>query len=106
MKKKDAIEKFSEGALMVVAEYRGTVAEVITYRDKLTVKTLTDPICYNAVEGGSHQIKLNERLPDGADVKALKVPFKKGQKVLMYLSGLSRNKGQLSADGTLEALEE
>lgn len=106
MKLKDAIERFQAGSLMVIAEYRGTIAEVINYRDKLTGKAMSAPICNHSVEVGPYQIKLNERLQDGTDVKTLKVPFKKGQRVIMYLSGLTRTKGQLSADGTLEAIED
>ena len=106
MKIKDAVAAFLAGDLIMVAEYRNHRAEQLHWRDKESGRQMEGPANNHGVEVGSVQVRVSERLPDGADVTKVVSPFKKGQRVLLRVTDLARVKGNMVAKGTLEPLDE
>lgn len=90
---------------VVVCEYRSTRAQEIKYRDKVTGKQQVMPLCEHGIEIGETQVRVSERLPDGADIALIKPPFKKGQRCILAVESWSVEKGQTRASGKLYSVE-
>lgn len=105
MKKADAVKLWESGAMCVVVEFRRSIAETISWRDKTSGKALTAPVVRHTVESGIATITVNERVADDFNVAAFKPPFEKGARVLLQFTELHTEKGNVSARGTLTALE-
>lgn len=109
MKKADLIPAMESGKLMMVCEYRSTIAEKIIYRDKKTGQTMAFTKLTHNVERGPDQIGVDERVPEGKLVDPEEIkrkqPFKKGSSVVVHVDSFLRDKGVYKASGVLEALE-
>ena len=99
----DFVSRVSAGERLSVCEYLTTKVEPRKWTgDDGKVSEWTNVI--HTVLSGVDSVQVTERLPDGADPKAVKVPFKKFDKVVINLSALKREKGGLTATGALESL--
>jgi len=106
----DAVKRFTEGAFIVIAEYRGFKPDAMRYRDKKTGNRVSSPILVHSIEVGASQVKVTEWLPDDAPVGAdglptATQPFKKGDKVVLQIENLENERGQYSARGKLFAID-
>ena len=106
MKKVELLPKMMSGEALLVVEYRFSQGEVIPWRDKETGRAVNLQLLSHHVEAGYRSIRVSERVPDGTDVTNYESPFKKGQQCALHLDGFSREKGNYSARGRLEALVE
>jgi len=93
------------GGFYALGEYRGTKAETVNYRDKQTGNRASFSSINHVVETGDQTVTVQERLPDGADIKAVKPPFKKGQKVLVQVESIERVSGFIRATGTMTPVD-
>lgn len=105
MKKEAAHKLLEEGYLGFIAEYRGSKAETINYMDKKSGKAASMNTLRHNLELGETAIAFNERVDDAFKVTEYKQPYKKGQKVLVFLTSLQNDKGVTRASGRIEALE-
>lgn len=103
--KSSEVSSLAERGPVCVCEYRSTRAQLINYRDKVSGKALSMPLCEHGIEIGDTQVRVSERLPDGVDVSTIKPPFKKGQKCLLAVESWVTEKGQTRASGKLYAIE-
>lgn len=99
-----ALEDWQGGEFVLVGEYRMSKAEVIAWRDKQTGVAKEAPMLRHTVEFGQVSAQVAERVPEGAKIESLSVPFTKGDKVACYLSELMTMKGQVSMRGKLVKL--
>lgn len=106
MKKAEAFKLIEAGELIVIGEYRSSDAQSITYRDKTTGRMAEMDTLGHTVEFGNHSIKLRERTEDNFKPDQYKAPYKKGQKVVVQLESLLREKGVYTGSGKLQPLED
>lgn len=105
MTAKEVQERVLAGTPTAVVEYRGSKCDVIEWRDKESGKMRTFTKLMHNVETEKEAFQVSERTDDSFKPEAYKPPFKKGQKVVWLIDGLSRAKGVVSASGALVALE-
>lgn len=107
MTEKEFMQRARAGEFLAVGEYRHSKKEMINWRDKQTGRPMTAPVLRHTIECGDQSIAVNERLPDsiGKLEDVPPVPWKKGQSIVLLLSGLEREKGLLTAQGKLEQLD-
>ena len=105
MNQAQATELFLNGHLLAIGEYRMTKTETIKWLDKTNGKPLSAPVCRHTVEFGDLSMTISERVPDGVPIEAIKVPWVKGERVLVRLSEYSNARGVVSGRGTLEKLD-
>lgn len=88
----------------MVAEYRSSSAETITYRDKVTGKAAVLKKLTHQIELGATSVQVNERVGEDFQTETFKPPFRKGQQVVFKVESLLRDKGVYKGSGTLEIL--
>ncbi len=106
MTKSEFNNSVDNGAFMVVAEYRSSVKEMLEWRDKLTGKPMSAPVLRHNVEVGDTACTVNERVADGVRLDDIVVKWRKGERVVIELSEMTRNKGAISCRGRLVKYEE
>ncbi len=106
MKKAEAYKLIEAGELVVLGEYRSSDAQAITYRDKTTGRMAEMNTLAHTVEFGAHSIKLRERTEDSFKPAEYKSAYKKGQRVVVHLESLLREKGVYTGSGKLQPLED
>lgn len=106
MKKADAFKLIEAGELVVIGEYRSSDAQTINYRDKTTGRMTDMDMLSHTVEFGSNSVKLRERTDDNFKPDQYKAPYKKGQRVVVQLESLLREKGVYTGSGKLQPLED
>jgi hypothetical protein len=100
----DAIGLFKKGHQVVVVEYRNSVAETITWRDKESQKAMSAPILRHNVETETGPMVVDERQGEGFRPEDYKAPFKKGQRCLLHFNDMETQRGVLRARGVLQPL--
>jgi len=105
MKKDKLIEKILAGGIFAVGEFRTSKAEKVDYKDKVTGKSASFSYLLHGIETGNEVFNLRERLPDGAKVDGYVAPFKKGQMVVVAVTGMQRKAGLLTGEGEVQILE-
>lgn len=109
MKKAELIPAIESGKILMLCEYRSTIAEKIHYRDKKTGMAMMFTKLTHNVELGADQIAVDERVPEGKVIDPEEVkkkqPFKKGTSVVVHITSFFRDMGVYKASGTLEAIE-
>lgn len=102
----EATNQWQAGSMTMVVEYRSSVAENITWRDKTTGRTETMGKITHNCEMGTLSLPVSERVPSGAavDVPNYKAPFKKGQQCLLTFESILRDKGNWKVNGRLEPI--
>jgi len=106
MKSNELVVRVQSGECIMVGEYRHTKVEEINWRDKQTGRAMSGIVARHTVEFGQESVTVNERVPDGAKISDVKLPFSKGQTVALLVTEFSRAKGIASARGLLEPFEE
>jgi len=105
MTKSELMAKVMAGETLRVGEYRGSLAELTTFRDKETGKSASYWKLTHNMEFGAIAERVLQRVPDGEDLKDYHAPFKKGQTVVVLLAGIQKDKAyQTIMYGTLELL--
>jgi len=105
MKKVEILPALEKGGMFCLGEYRGGKAETINYRDKLTGKAASFSQIGHNLESGNDMFVLQERMPEGADIRAFIPPFKKGDRIFVKLETVERVQGFLRATGTMFPVE-
>jgi hypothetical protein len=90
------------GEFVAVGEYRMSKAEMINWRDKTTGQAKSAPVLRHTVEFGTNSVQVAERVPDSTKIEDIRVPFKKGEGVLMHFTEMVTEKGVISCRGRLE----
>jgi len=104
MNQSQAVEKFLNGEFICVGEYRMSKSEMLNWRDKQNGQAKSAPMLRHTVEVGNVSLTLNERVPDQTKLEDIRVPFVKGEIVLVHLDELQSSKGVVSGRGRLEKL--
>jgi len=103
--KKELVDSFYAGEMVLVGEYRSSEAEQITWRDKASGAMLSAPMLRHVVELGVKSAIVSERVDRATFKPENYVPtFKKGDKVIVRLRTCMIEKGVIKLDGTLEPL--
>ncbi len=106
MKKNEVQAVVESGKPVVFAEYRGGRGEIIRWKSKTTNRQEEARVCTHALETATgEQFKISERLVEGADVTNVKLPAKKGDKVLVVLRSYTVEKGNVLARGDIFPVE-
>jgi len=90
------------GEFLAVGEYRHSKSEMLNWRDKQTGRAMSAPVLRHTVEFGDTSVAVSERVPEGTKLEDIKVPFVKGELVVLQLEELTRNLGLISSRGKLE----
>lgn len=106
MKKSEFVNRVLEGEPLVAVEYRSSKAEKIQWRDKETRSLMHAVTLAHTVENKSGSIRVADRAPDDLDPEKYVPPFKKGDAVILHLTGLQVQRGVITAQGTMERLED
>lgn len=93
------------GRRVVVGEYRASKIEEIKWKDKETHQPKQAVFCRHTVEFGPESVQVNERVPEGAAVSDIKVPWVKGQIVALVDFTWEIFKGASTVRGTLQSVE-
>jgi len=101
IKQEEVTKRLLGGVVGFLGEYRHSKAEMLQWRDKTTGKAMHAPVLRHTVETTTATISITERVADDFDVAGFKPPFTKGQKVLVELTELKLDKGNLSGRGSL-----
>jgi hypothetical protein len=104
MELEQAITLFKTGQFVAIGEYRMSKAEIIKWRDKTNGKEMEAPILRHVVEFGDKSVAVNERVASNTKLDDIKVPFVKGDAVIMHVEELTAQKGLVSCRGRLEAI--
>lgn len=78
-----AVEKFKNGARILIGEYRHGKCETINYRDKQTQKPASFTSVRHTVEIGEDSFLISERVPDTFDSTQWAQPVPKGTKCIV-----------------------
>jgi len=101
IKQDEVVKRLLAGTVGFLGEYRHSKAENLQWRDKTSGKSMHAPVLRHTVETSEATISITERVPDDFDVVGFKSPYSKGQKVLVTLTELKLDKGNLSGRGSL-----
>lgn len=93
MNDKAIIERINKGEAVVLLEWRSCNVDTVKLTDGKTGRVRQAVAVKHACEKGNDQVSITEWLPDGTDPKGVVVPWKKGDKVLLTLTGYGRVKG-------------
>lgn len=104
MTAQQAIEQWQAGAMILLVEYRHSTAEVINWRDKATGKVESMNSLTHNIEAGKLSIAVRERVQGQLNVEQYKPPFQTGQKCILRVESLVREKGVWKASGALEPI--
>jgi hypothetical protein len=105
--KKSEVQKLWEGGGQVLlCEFRQSIAEKITWRDRGNGQMKSAPMLRHTVETESSTIIVNERVEETFDVNGYEAKFKKGQKVALFFSEMTVEKGVTSMRGELRQVTE
>jgi len=107
--KTEAVARWELGEVLIVAEYRGSKADQLKWRDKTTGRQLEAETLRHTVEAGGGSFAVDERLAEGVKgaeriAELQKAGIVKGEKCLVVLTQLLTVKGVTSARGSLEVL--
>lgn len=73
--------------MKVTLEYRGTVAEPLSFLDKVTGKQVnTQRVIHSCETSEGEQVKISDPHGKDVDLSTYKPPFKKGQQITVILS--------------------
>jgi len=98
-------KKLADGGIFLVGEYRVGKPDLISYRDKLSGKAASFKQVVHSVEAGQTVVAIQERLTDDTDLETgVKLPAKKGERVLVELETLERVQGFYRARGAIVPL--
>lgn len=102
MDEKTFIGRVRAGEILAVGEYRHSKSEMINWRDKQTGRAMSAPVLRHTIEFGNNSVSVSERVPEGVKLEDIKIPWQKGQMVVLKIEEISRNLGLVSARGSLE----
>ena len=97
----DYAAEWERGEFIAVGEYRLSKAEMISWRDKQTGRAMTAPMLRHTVEFAAGSVQVAERVPENTRIEDIAVPFRKGERVVVYFSELAQSKGSFTARGRL-----
>lgn len=92
MKTSAIIDRILAGEAIIVVEFRKTDADEIRRSVVKTGQASVMPIAKHTVLLGDKSYEVPEFLPDNTDIKAVRAPFPKGQKVWFLLEGMETTK--------------
>jgi len=92
MKSAEIIKRWLAGESIVVVEFRKTEGDEVRRSVVKTGQASVMPMAKHTVLMGDKSYEVSEFLPDGADVKSIKAPFERGQKVFFLLEGMENTK--------------
>jgi len=92
MKQTEYIQRSLAGERLIIVEFRKTEAEEIRRTAPKAGEKSTMPMAKHTVLSNDESFEVSEFLPDGADVKAVKAPFTKGDKVVLALESMEQTK--------------
>lgn len=98
------LDRVRKGEVIMVGEWRQCNVEAVKMRDPKTGTIRQAVVLRHGLETVKEQFSLSEWMPDGTDPKSVVVPYVKGQRVLVLLTSLARERGLLTVGGKLEAL--
>jgi len=102
--RKEAFELWLKGSQILIVEYRNSVAETISWRDRETNKMLSAAILRHNVETDSGPLIINERMGEGFDPKSYASPFTKGKRYVCHFTEMATARGVTTGRGTLQTL--
>src|ERR1044072_6989131 len=95
----DYAAEWERGDFIAVGEYRLSKAEMISWRDKQTGRAMTAPMLRHTVEFAAGSVQVAERVPENTRIEDIAVPFRKGERVVVYFSELAQRRGSFAACG-------
>lgn len=104
MTQQEAVSRWMDGELLAIGEYRMSRAEMLNWRDKTNGQARSAPMLSHTIECGNISLTVAERIPDNVKLDDLKIPWSKGQKVVVHFNQLTTEKGLVSARGSLDPL--
>jgi len=105
MDEKTFQSRVRSGEFLAVGEYRHSKSEMLNWRDKQTGRAMSAPILRHTVEFGDSSVAVSERVPEGTKLEDIKIPFVKGELVVLAFEELTRNLGLVSSRGKLEKFQ-
>src|ERR1039458_10383122 len=102
MTKEQLFESVLSGKVLATGEYRMSKAEMHSWRDKVNGQAKSGAFLTHTVEVGDVAITLSERVPEGSKIEDIRVPFTKGEGVVIFFDSLLSSKGIVSGRGKLE----
>lgn len=98
------ITRIENGDVVMIAEWRQCNVDTVKLKDKVSGAVRVSTVCRHGLETSKEQVSCSEWLPDGTDAKSVKIPFAKGQAVVIVVTSVNREKGLLTVGGHIEAL--
>ncbi|MBV6343517.1 hypothetical protein [Candidatus Magnetobacterium casense] len=89
----------NEGKALMLVEWRGAKVDELDLADKVSGRREHRIVVRHALEAGSSQVSCAQWLPAGSKVDDIRIPYTKGQVLLVVITGLSRQKGAVSLSG-------
>lgn len=101
MKQTEAIQHWQSGGRILVAEYRSSRIDNITWRDKSSGKAMSASLLKHTIELGDVSCVVSQRVPDDKRPEDYLGKFKKGDKVLFAFLTIQMERGAVSGTGEL-----
>lgn len=105
MKDQDILKAIKKGVPLMVVEYRGFDADTMQWTNKATGRAMSAPIARHRVETESEGFVVTDFLPEGTKVEDAKSPYVKGQKLVLEIETMTKEKGTTRAKGILSPYE-
>jgi hypothetical protein len=93
------------GEVIGLAEWRGAKIDKVSLRDTKTGATRNAVCVRHGLELDSKQLAVTEWLPDGTEKDSIKIPWAKGQRLVLKFDSLATNNGSLQGKARMEAFE-
>jgi len=106
MKSAELLKLVLAGRLIAVVEFRKTETDTVRRKAPKAGEQATMPMVKHTVLVNDESFEVTEFLPDGADLKAVKAPFERGQRVALEIEGMERSKYGNRIQGTFQGLME
>ncbi|MEO5355201.1 MAG: hypothetical protein H7835_18590 [Magnetococcus sp. XQGC-1] len=104
MSRKDAVDAFWRGEVLLVAEWRQVNVEAVSMRDRKSGAMRQTCVARHGCETDSGQVSVTEWYPDGTIPANVVVPWKKGDKVVIQVRGIALDRGISMVNGTINRL--
>jgi len=91
---------------VLIGEYRNSKSEMLKWRDKMTGAAKEGPICRHTIEGGGISYAAAARIPDGTKLEDIRIPFRKGDAVVIRFTEYTTTRGAVAVRGELEKLQD
>lgn len=103
VKEAELIGYLKQGNALVIGEFRTSKCDEITFRED-GGKRRQAVVIRHTVECGESTVSVSEFAPDEFKAADFKPPYKKGDRVVVFLAGYVVDKGNVTVRGVMAAL--